>query len=396
MKIQVGLLDGSEIIKKMLSHCLHYFVINLHAFKTWDECLLNTHNQNLNILFIDWDMSHGNDRLIDLAQQKLHSIPTVLMHRQEAEKELFSRNPKLTPHRIKKPLNPKIVREVFSKIVPQVQKDSIHSFLQYPKAPLKKNAAQENKNQAPSRIQTPTSPNSNQMIPIQDAPNLNLQQMPSSESRSNLTLNPQNKPSVQTASGEAPQNSFSSLSRDAKTQKQDISLETPTQETLQKNYLDQTASKYVQKSDPSASSISYQTKKIDKSNIVLDEDTQNDLAPMAIKSSSAQKEPSLMNLQILEHQILEVLKKYKDSLEFTKIMEKVLSDYAKETIQNILEPDQTKNIIKESLQDFQEGENFKKQVDEEIQSQIKVYVKEELPFKIKSIIQEEIKKILSN
>ena len=395
MKIQVGLLDESEIIKKMLSHCLHYFVVNLHAFKTWDECLLHTHNQNLNILFIDWDMSHGDNRLIDLAQQKLYSIPTVLMYRQEAEEELSSRNTKLTPYRIKKPLNPKIVREVFSKLVPQVQKDSIHSFLQYPKALLKKNATQENKNQVPSRIQTLSTPNSNQMIPIQNDSNLTLQQT-SSDFKSNLTLNPQKKPSVQTSHGKITQNSFPPLSRDAKTQKQYTSLGTPTQETLKKNYLHQTTSTHIQKSDPSASQVSYQTKKIDKSNIVLDEDTQNDLAPMAIKSSSAKKELSSMNLQNSENQILKVLKKYKDSLEFTKIMEKVLSGYAKETIQNVLNPDQTKSIIKESLQDFQEGEKFKKQVDEEIQSQIKAYLKEELPLKMRSIIQEEIKKILSN
>ena len=385
MKIQVGLLDESEIIKKMLSHCLHYFVINLHAFKTWDECLLHTHNQNLNILFIDWDMSHGSGRLIDLAQQNLHSIPTVLMHRQESEEELSSRDPTLTPHRIKKPLNPKIVREVFSKIVPQVQKDSIHSFLQYPKAPLEKNAAQENKNQAPSRIQTlsaPTSLNSNQMTPIQNDSNLTLHQT-SSGFKSNLTLSPQKKPSVQTSPGKT-------------TQKQDASLGVQTQETLKKNYLHQTTPAPIQKSDPSASPVSYQTKKIDKSNLVLDEDTQNDLAPMAIKSPAAKKELSSMNLQGLEDQILEVLKKYKDSLEFTKMMEKVLSDHAKETVQNVLEPDQTKSIIKESLQDFQAGEKFKKQVDEEIQSQIKAYLKEELPLKMRSVIQEEIKKILSN
>lgn len=341
MKIQVGLLDESEIIKKMLSHCLHYFVVNIHAFKTWDECLLYTNNEKLSILFVDWDMLSGKTRLIDLVRENLSSIPAVLMYRQDSAFEISQKDSEFAPHRLTKPLNPKQAREIFSKLVPQINESSIHSFLQFPKDPTAP-AGQTSSGQAPktqdtiSQI-TKSRPALHEGTPRQTSPT--------------LSAGPQAGPSLETA-GNLEASSFSL---------------------------------------PSDSS-----KKLDKSKIVLNEDTKNELAPMAIKSPNSKKSLASIGSKAAEEYTLEVLKKYRDSLEFTKLMEKTLSDYAKEALRSLLEPEQAKSALKESMKEFQEGEKFKKQVDQEIKTLFEAYLKEELPLKIKSILQAEIKKILSD
>ena len=358
MKIQVGLLDESAIIQKMLSHCLHYFVVNIHPFKTWDECLLHTNNENLSILFVDWAMFHGKTRLIDLAREQLSSTPAVLMHRQESTAELSNKN---IPYRIQKPLNPKQVRDIFSKLVPQINESSIQSFLHFPKAP------------SSSQPSPPPSP-------PQTAP-----------------LQPQKQLSPQKASQTKQSSPLPALKRDTRTQEQITSFSggTKTNTTPAQKSSDIGLS-YLQEKASSIKPSLLKSKKFDKSEIVLNENTKNDLAPMAIKSSDSKKTVSSDSSKLTEEQILEVLKKYKDSLEFTQLMEKVLSEHAKKALSSLLEPNQTQKLLKESMQDFQSGENFKKQVDEEISRQIRAYLKEELPLKMKSIIQEEIKKILQD
>ena len=366
MKIQVGLLDESAIIQKMLSHCLHHFVVDIHTFKNWDHCLLHTNNKDLNILFVDWDMSHGEKRLIELAGEQLSSVPAVLMRRQDASAELSKIDPALVPHQITKPLNPKQVRDTFSKLVPQITESPIHSFLKFPKSPS--NLQETSPTPTTQPLSTPSHKTANktaQTIPF------NLQEKNS--------LQPSSSPLNKDTSKEK-----LSFSEEAQTNPAQTN---PTQSFLNQNPVNQETISIK----PSLS----KSKKIDKSQIVLNEDTKNDLAPMAIKSSETKKTAPPTSPKLTEEQILEVLKKYKDSLEFTKLMEKVLSDHAKEAVQSLLEPDQAKNTLKESIQNFQDGAKFKKQVDEEISSQITAYLKEELPLKIKSILQEEIKKILS-
>jgi len=336
MKIQVGLLDESEIIKKMLSHCLHYFVVNIHSFKTWDECLLYTNNEKLSILFVDWDMLSGKNRLIDLVRENLSSIPAVLMYRQDSSDEISQKDSEFAPHRLTKPLNPKQVREIFSKLVPQINESSIHSFLRFPKD-LSPPADQTSSGQDPKTQTTKT-----QQVPYEAM---------TQKTKQIFSTGPQANPSLEPAG----------------------SLE---------------ASSFSLQSKPS--------KKLDKSEIVLNEDTKNELAPMAIKSSNSKKDLDSIGSKAAEEHTLEVLKKYRDSLEFTKLMEKTLSDYAKEALCSLLEPEQTKSTLKESMKEFQEGEKFKKQVDQEIKILMEAYLKEELPLKIKSILQEEIKKILSD
>ena len=358
MKFHVGLLDTSTIIEKMLSHCLHYYVVEMHAFKNWDECLLYTNNESLNILFVDWDMFHGQTRLIDLTREQLSSIPSVLMIRQEAESELAQRDPsQAIPHQIKKPLNPKKVRTIFSNLIPQVTENSIQSFLQHPKS---------------------SSALSTQPIPNQTGSPASSGTAPQPNTTNHLALtNSQLTQKKTTPSGEPQKKVAFFLEKTG-------------------NYLTETVSQNSTQSPDQKTKTSFSnpnpTKKFDKSNLVLNEDTKNDLAPMAIKSHESKK-TSLNSLS--EEQILEVLKKYKDSLEFRKLMESTLSDYAKELVKSLLEPEHTKSFIKESMKDFQAGETFKKQVDEELRLQIKDYLTEELPIQVKTVIQKQIKKILS-
>ena len=129
--------------------------------------------------------------------------------------------------------------------------------------------------------------------------------------------------------------------------------------------------------------------KLDKNNLRLNEDTKNELAPMAIKSSFDTK--SKKNLFESEEQILDFFKKYKDSLNFQQVLEKVLKEEFQNVVENLLKGAEVNKLLKEPLQDFKESHQFKELVEKEISS----YVKKELPFIIKSLLEEEIKKIIA-
>ena len=135
-------------------------------------------------------------------------------------------------------------------------------------------------------------------------------------------------------------------------------------------------------------------KKMDKDNINIDENTQNDLAPMAIKSSVSQRDDSEppSNIELSEKDILRVLNKYKDTLEFQEIVENVLSEYAKTTVTNILQENKVTDLLKQPLTEFKESQKFK----ELVEQQIIGYVQKHLPLLIKDIVEQEIKKIIGN
>ena len=367
MRFQVGLLDTSEIIKKMLSHCLHYFVVDIHYFTTLDACLIYANNHALNIIFIDWEMSQNGTPLIYLVRSQLNAIPAVLMYRSNWEAVVSQIDKDTIPHRLTKPINPKEVRDIFSSLVPEVKKSSIHSFLTFPqrKTEEKKPTAVSPlpQNKPPQNSLKDSNQKSNVMSYLDGAKNV-LENTQSKE-EGDKGLADSSKGKVQP---------FLGLDKKAPTR---TGLETQAQTSL--------------------SAAPLNLNKIDKSKIVLDEDTQNDLAPMAIKSpvsqsGSAQKGVHPFN----EKQVLDVLMKYKDSLEFTNLMEKVLSDYAKQAIANLLQPDQVKNLVKEPMRDFKESESFKKLVELEISHHLSSYLKKELPLTIKSVIEAEIRKIIGD
>ena len=132
-------------------------------------------------------------------------------------------------------------------------------------------------------------------------------------------------------------------------------------------------------------------KTFDKDDINIDEDTQNDLAPMAIKSSvSPTKKPEESSLT--KQDLFHVFNKYKDSLEFQKLMEKVLSEHVQATVAEVLRKDSVKDILQKPLEDFKESDHFKQLVEKEISQ----YLQKQLPLVIKKIVENEIRKIVGD
>ena len=153
-----------------------------------------------------------------------------------------------------------------------------------------------------------------------------------------------------------------------------------------------------EKKDPPISLTQQENKptqiKMDKENLNIDEDTQNDLAPMAIKSSAPEQRGSETSqiFELSDKDILRVLNKYKDTFEFQKLMEKALSGYAKETVANILQGNKMTDLLQQPLTEFKESKKFQ----ELVERQIIQYVKKQLPLLIKEIVEREIKKIIGD
>ena len=366
MRFQVGLLDKSEIIKKMISHCLHYFVVDMHYFTTLDECLIHAGNHTLNIIFVDWEMAQNGTPLIYLIRSQLSSIPVVLMYRSNWEAVVSQIDKNTVPHRLTKPINPKTVRDIFSSLVPEVKKSSIHSFLIFP---------QHKEGGSPAAGTRPLPQKNPPQSSLEDS-NQKTGVMSYLEKADNSLGGRQNKEEGGGGlAGSSKGGGQSFLGVDEKA-------------------LTQTGLTQVQ---TSINGSPLKLNKIDKNKIVLDEDTQNDLAPMAIKSAASKRGSAQNGAHPLsEKQVLDVLMKYKDSLEFTNLMEKVLSDYAKQAVVSLLQPDQVKNLVKKPMRDFKESESFKKLVEREISHHLSGYLKKELPLAVKSVIEAEIKKIIGD
>ena len=386
MKFQVGLLDKSKVIEKMISHCLHYFMVDLHFFTDWEGVVVHTKkNQKFDILFVDWDMSYSSKRVIDRVQEQLPSVPTVLMYRKDEINKLNQSSQsnmhhkalehaqdelhKLThfPHRVEKPLNPKHVREVFTKLIPEITEQTPHPFLKYPKSYDSKLGQPS---QQPS-THLHSEHHQQKITPPPSSLNQNLALAQSKQKTQEETLQPLSSKNI------------------AHT----------TQTSIHLKKLKPAQSSLTPDSSTAPQAHAHSSKKIDKSTLVLSETTKNDFAPLPIKSSGNKKEDSLTKTRLTEEQVLQVLNKYKDSLEFTKIMETTLTQYAKEAVQSFLDPQQAKNVMKETMQDFQGANQFKQQVETEVKNQIKLhlesYLKKDLALQIKSVLQEEIQKILS-
>ena len=138
-QIQVALFDKSPIIKKMLSHCLHYFAADIHSFLTLEEFLIDLQKRSRNVedfnaIFVDWEISQGNEPLIYHLQKQFNNTTLILLYRSDFDSEI----PKSIPYRIKKPINPKEVRDLFTQVVPALKKSNIHSSLEFPKTKVEK------------------------------------------------------------------------------------------------------------------------------------------------------------------------------------------------------------------------------------------------------------------
>ena len=466
--IHVALIDKSEIIQKMLSHCLYYHTVQVHRFDSFEDYLVKFKDKKPNLIFIDWEIKQNDRPLIFTAIEQIHSIPFVLLYRKGVENELLTLPENQVSYRLKKPLNPKEVRDVCSELIPELKNSVFHSFLKFPKSeeekkqektqptpPLKEKEVkkdhdvgkEENKTksfigsliektglfkmpsseeiesaeefsdskesvQPSSKLKSPASSSFQTKTglvskeSVQSSSDLKKPASPSFQASTGLTSvkpeklksNEQNirTDESKTSSKETPRDKTKAKTTDFVDKKTSFKKQTLTQDigvlAKQLKEVGSVTKGSIKESsfDPN-SKILKKVDKINKEDIDIDEDTQNDLAPMAIKSSRP-IDQKLESKNLTKQNIQKAFDKYKDSLEFQKMLEKALSEHAQEFIAKILKGQALNPILKQSLGDFKESSQFKELVEKEVSQ----YLQKQLPLLIKSIVENEIKKIIGD
>lgn len=128
MSLNVALIDKSEIIKKMISHSLHYYSAEVHRFGDLNEFKSQANSIKPDVIFIDWELKQDDMPLAVFANKNIKDTPIVAIYRNEQDKEI-----KKFPNKIKKPLDPTVLRKVVGSIIAGTNKTSyIHEFLDYP------------------------------------------------------------------------------------------------------------------------------------------------------------------------------------------------------------------------------------------------------------------------
>ena len=448
MSISVLLIDKSEIVEKMLSHCLYYFSAKVFRIESWDEHRDKIKEVKPDILFVEWELKNAGQALALSIEEEIKPLPVVLLYRASSVSEINALPSEKLPHRLVKPFDPKILREKFTKLVPQMKDSKIHPFLQFPK---KQSAQTETDLKENTKIPLPhpTENSSHQNKTVTSARESTESSLPSINSMLK-TASPTNnsKPIEQGTDKPEPLSQKESLQKSEETTQtqelqsttpidktQEIKTNTPidkTQETKTNTPIDKTqeikTNTPIDKTQETKTNIpidktqriktntptdkTQETKtsdllkktfpkktlrppeKEETKEFNIDENTQNALAPMAIKSSSYKKESHLKNenIELNEQDILKVLNKYKDTLEFQQLMEKTFSEQSANVVTKILQNDNVKEILESSLAEFKESKAFKAFVESEIKS----YLKKQLPLNIKAVVEEEIKKIVGD
>ena len=125
MSLNVALLDKSEITKKMISHSLHHYFPKIHRFETEEEFLSHSELSKWDVVIVDWAFKKENKPLA-LSLQNQSSQPLIVLYR-ESSLELEQ-----VKYSLKKPIDPKQLRDLISKWVPKANKLKLNSFLTYP------------------------------------------------------------------------------------------------------------------------------------------------------------------------------------------------------------------------------------------------------------------------
>ncbi len=349
MSLYAALIDKSEITKKMLSHCLYYFAAEIQRFNSFEEGKTHFANKQPDIIFVDWDVKNGDKAVVYSVMEEIKQIPVVLLYRAVDSAQISSD----ISHKIQKPMDPKRVRDTTTELVSKVKESKVHPFLKFPK--VKETTIKETSQTLKKEL-------SSQEEAIKAKAHDNQ-----------TTLQEENKQT------KALQDKvIQKLSLD-ETLKTSLSLKERKQEKIDL---------------PLFKDKGTSTRKIEKENINIDENTQNDLAPMAIKSSDISQTHHFkdQNFKLSEKDILRILNKYKDTLEFQELMEKTLSDYAKKAMTNILQGNKITDLLQQPLNDFKESQTFK----ELVEKQIIQYVKKQLPLLIKEIVEQKIQQIIGD
>ena len=544
MGICAALIDRSDIVQKMLSHCLYYFAVEVLRFDSFEESRPNLFDKKPDIIFVDWSLKNGDKAVVYSVIEEMKQTPVVLLYRSADIDQVKAISDDEIPLRIKKPLNPKTVRDILMELVPKAKESRIHPFLKFPKTekkmedisesytnqniesriavpksspveqdklqvtthgpldnrnkeqiqtpaeqlaskqtktteelskiivvPNKPSPVDQNKLQVetlqsplsekeqtqvlskqPSLKETKTAEELSKIIVVpksspvdQDKLQVETLQSPLSEKEQTQVLSKQ--PSLkETETAGEPQKSIavpksspvdqdklqvetlkSPLSEKEQTQAlskqpslketktagepqksivvpKSSSIEESSQKDSQKKFKsdeDKTINQaLIEEKEKTFSTILSEKhtsprRKVKKEDINIDENTQNDLAPLAIKPPASPTQGELsenQSFELSEKDILRVLNKYKDTLEFQELIEKILIEYAKKTVTHILKNDKVTDLLQQPLNDFKESKKFR----ELVEQQIIQYVNRQLPLLIKDIVEQEIKKILGD
>jgi len=394
MSLYAALIDRSEIVQKMLSHCLHYFPVEVLRFDSLEASQSHFSEKKPDIVFIDWEIKKGDTAAVYSAIEEMKPVPVVMLCRAGPNVSVDSISSSQIPHKIKKPLDPKTVRDILVKLVPQVAEFKIHSFLKFPK-----NKEEKEKSSIVSGLkdtqQAADPSEKNFQIPVQSPQKSILSDAAKEKAQSFLKQTFSGIPTLKDKT-EAQRSHFITSPKasvqSSLNQKQNLT---------QKQKITEKAAEFEQKkSSPKPPPLIRKENtvtgemQINKENINIDENTQNAFAPMAIKSSVSPMEqtPISANAPLNEKDILRVLKKYRDSLEFQELMERVLSEYAKKTVASILQEDKVTDLLRQPLTEFKESQQFRRLVEQ----QVIQYVQKQLPLVIKEIVEQEIKKIIGD
>ena len=453
MSISVVLIDKSEIVEKMLSHCLYYFSAKVLRIENWDENREKIKEIKTDIFFVEWEIKKDGKALALSLAKEVKPCPVVLLYRSSSATEINSLSSDHLSHKLVKPFDPKILREVFTQLVPQVKESKIHPFLKFPKgkayqtgrgskenikiplsskqtmdkASLQDPTTQKIMDKASSQGPTtqkimdkapplqspaiqktmdkasPQSPTTQKIMdkasPQGPATQKTMDKSPPLQSPTTIT------PAQQTKSREESQPSINSMLKESMSTQTLSPIEEKEKQTstsFQKEILEKSENvkrpKEIKLKTSSQKNVltkkQFKSEKKEIKEFNIDENTKNDLAPMAIKSSSSEKESALKseNIELNEKDILKVLNKYKDSLEFQQLMEKVFSENAATVVTKILQNGNLEGIVENSLTQFKDSQSFKSFVELEIKKSLK----KQLPLTLKSVVEEEIKKIIGD
>ena len=391
MSLQVAVIDKSEITKKMLSHCLYYFLSEVSRFDNWTQCKKHFSDKKPDIIFVDLELKEDEKSVVHKVIEENLSIPIILMYRPIDVLEANAIQPSQLTYKLIKPLNPDLIRKHFVEWIPGIKEGNMYSFLKFPKNKKTENDSND-----------PDDPDEQTLFPYTQ-PQIKIltenHKTQTSEEKE-LTLSRTGKPGAEGSfQGRGPESLKDKLLQGSQNypgqhKPEEPSLENP---NPQKDLSEMQKTEFSHGNQPNQTSRQLKTRtfaKITRKGFKLDENPQGDFAPMTIHSQDLMTDHVSKdnNIHLNEDLIVKVLNKYKDSLEFQKIIEKTLNQYAREFINQLLTSKLAKDSLKESLEDFKETRNFKEMVLRESQK----YMKEQLPLKMKEIIEKEIKKILEN
>ncbi|MCY4321460.1 MAG: hypothetical protein OXC37_03525 [Bdellovibrionaceae bacterium] len=410
MGLKVALIDKSEIVHKMLSHCLYYYTIEVHRFDDFDSYLKSFHNEKPDLIFIDWEIKKGDQPIIYTAIDQFHAVPFVLLYRKTMEQDISAVSNQV-PHKISKPINPKKVRDICVELIPELKNSALTSFLEFPKSAEEKN---EESNKPSSIKSQPVKPIEKQEETKSFITNLinktglfkipspeemeSAEEQPETFKEASSSLESSEKSSIKASSNLVKQASSSLYSKNIKptdttsVTQNIISNKSPLEKNLDSSIAEKDKNPIKQVSSQKKTHIMNKPKNFNKENMQIDEDTQNSLAPMTIKNTPSGKTQSAQSHSLSKQDILQAFNKYKDSLEFQKLVEKNLTEYAQSAVSEILKPDSVKNGLKKPLEDFKQSAQFKQLVEKEISQ----YIQKQLPLVIKSIVEDQIKKIIGD